>query len=45
MTCIACGHDNRAGRKFCGGCGAALLGDVDAALARFHELCAARRAT
>src|SRR5882672_6781739 len=24
MTCSACGHENRAGRKFCTACGAAL---------------------
>lgn len=24
MTCTACGHENRPGRKFCGECGAAL---------------------
>ncbi len=24
MTCAACGHENRAGRKFCAECGAAL---------------------
>ena len=24
MSCTACGHENRPGRKFCGGCGAAL---------------------
>jgi hypothetical protein len=42
VSCPVCGHANRAGRKFCVECGAALgeIDALDAALTRFEQLCA-----
>ncbi len=51
MDCPSCGHENREGRRFCGGCGAALpvacssCGAVDEDGSRFCGACGAPLAT